>query len=64
MHDIKHDLRGSIKAIKQESHGAPVSAMQFNDVDPECSNLFATVGADQVSLLVSAGVISTCAFSS
>ena len=36
--------------VKQESHGSPVTAMQFNDVDPQCSNLFATVGGDQAGL--------------
>lgn len=34
----------------QESHGTLVTAIEGNRVDAECSNLFATTGADQVCL--------------
>lgn len=44
----------------QESHGHPVRAIAFNSVDPECSNLFATVGGDQVSFLALDDAIFLC----
>ena len=40
-------IKGWSKLWKQESHGGPVTAMHFNNVDPECANLFASVGGDQ-----------------
>lgn len=36
----------------QESHVSPVTAMAFNQVDPECSNLVATIGGNQVNLAI------------
>ena len=35
----------------QESHGGPIRCIRFNQADPECGNLFATTGGNQVNPL-------------
>mmetsp|Transcript_2408 Transcript_2408/g.7216 ORF Transcript_2408/g.7216 Transcript_2408/m.7216 type:complete len:406 (-) Transcript_2408:1578-2795(-) len=39
-----------LKTVVKESHVSPVTAMAFNQVDPECSNLVATIGGNQATV--------------
>jgi WD40 repeat protein len=39
-----------LKTVIKESHATTVHTLGFNNVDPECSNLFATVGGDQATI--------------
>ena len=40
-------------AVFQESHCSPVTALSFNSVDAECTNVFATIGKNQVGSVAS-----------
>ena len=35
--------------MHQENHGSAIQRIVYNDVDPACANLFATVGGNQVN---------------
>ncbi|KAG7672116.1 putative Polycomb group protein FIE2 [Nannochloris sp. 'desiccata'] len=39
-----------LKTVIKESHATTVHTLGFNTIDPDCSNLFATVGGDQATV--------------
>lgn len=47
LHALQHL---QLKTVVKESHATTVHALAFNHASPNCSNLFATVGADQATV--------------